>query len=565
MRTRAVAPLTTSCSFGPLPIILPILRRLRLRETIDALVPVTGRAAVTHGQVIEALVLNRLIAPRALHGVEDWSKFFAIEDALGIEPSDLNDDRLTRALDAVFPVLDKVQGTLAWRAMEDFSIDPSWIHWDMTSFVFEGDYADEEQDAQAPRVGLGKSKDRDAGLRRKQMQVGYALASDAKVPFWHRAFSGNAAEVSEVSGVMQSLLEVVRRNKFTLIGDSKLISQANLEAAFGHGICFVAPESRNRFSEWEFFQHRSEQGWEPWVVPQRTSREEPEPNTAPKTASKTRRASRTKRSSTIYLGFETQEWKQFNDELQRLRRLYIVSSEERRATRKNRKRQLRRFWEGVVKAQKNLGKYSYTTPTQVRGHIERLIGKTDLQDVIQYRVSGRQQDHRQREIATDLEISFDREAYKRKRQTDGVYTLLTNLPLEHSGQTILLRYKRQFLSERRFADLKGPLRLRPLFLKKNRRLTALVSVISFALMVYCLLEYSIAKSLKETGSSIPRLHSKRPTTTPTARMMMDAFEFCIVTKETDGDHVHFKLPLFNELQALIVQHLGIEDPWSFLD
>ncbi len=545
--------------------ILPLLRRLRLRETIDALVPVTGRAAVTHGQVIEALVLNRLISPRALHGVEDWSRSFAIQDALGIEPSDLNDDRLTRALDAVFPVLEQIQGTLAWRAMEAFSIDPSWIHWDMTSFVFEGDYADEGQDAQAPRVKLGKSKDRDAGLHRKQLQVGYALASDAKVPFWHRTFPGNAAEVSEVSGVMKSLLDVVRRNKFTLIGDSKLISQTNLETAFQHGLYFVAPESRNRFSEWEFFQHRNEQGWEPWVVPPPISEEGTDQSPAPKTASKKRRASRTKKSSTIYLGFETQEMKRFNGQLERLRRLYIASSEERRATRKNRKRQLQRFWDGVAKAQKNLGKYSYTTPTQVRGHIERLIGKTDLQDVIGYRVTGRKQAHRDREIATDLEISFDREAYKRKRQTDGVYTLLTNLPLEHSGQAILLRYKRQFLSERRFADLKGPLRLRPLFLKKNRRLTALVSVMSFALMVYCLLEYSIAKSLKETGSSIPRLYSKRPTVTPTARMMMEAFEFCIVTKETDGDHVHFKMPPFNELQTLILHHLDIEDPWSFLD
>ena len=181
-----------------------------------------------------------------------------------------------------------------------------------------------------------------------------------------------------------------------------------------------------------------------------------------------------------------------------------------------------------------------------------------------YRVSRCKQEKRGSEIATQLDIKFDQDAYKRLRQTDGVYTLLTNLPEEYSGKDILLRYKQQFNANPRFADRKGPLGLLPLFLKEKSRLEALVFVVSVALMVYGLLEYTLRRSLKETESTVPRLYSKSPTQKPTARMLLAAFEFCSVTKEDDGESITYAVQPFNQLQALIFQHLGIDDPWGFL-
>ena len=48
---------------GALPVVAQFGRRLRIAEVVDALCPVRQVAPISHGEVIEALVANRLTAP----------------------------------------------------------------------------------------------------------------------------------------------------------------------------------------------------------------------------------------------------------------------------------------------------------------------------------------------------------------------------------------------------------------------------------------------------------------------------------------------------------------------
>jgi transposase len=57
-----------------------------------------------------------------------------------------------------------------------------------------------------------------------------------------------------------------------------------------------------------------------------------------------------------------------------------------------------------------------------------------------------------------------------------------------SRDELFAAYKRQHLVEGRFSDFKGPLSVRPVFLHSNRRIAALVGVISLALLLYGLIE-----------------------------------------------------------------------------
>ena len=154
-------------NFGPFPVLVPLLHRLQLCETIDTLVPCTGYAKITHGQVIAALVLNRMISPRAIYSMGHWANHVAITEALAIPPHELNDDRILRALDAIFPQLEALQGSLAWRAIESFDLATSILHWDLASFFFEGCYEEERQDSLAPLINYGCPKPQDAGKPRK--------------------------------------------------------------------------------------------------------------------------------------------------------------------------------------------------------------------------------------------------------------------------------------------------------------------------------------------------------------------------------------------------------------
>ena len=67
--------------------------RLDIRGIVDRACPVRDVAIVTHGQVIEALIANRLTSPQPLLHVEDWARQWAVPEVFGIEPGVLNDDR----------------------------------------------------------------------------------------------------------------------------------------------------------------------------------------------------------------------------------------------------------------------------------------------------------------------------------------------------------------------------------------------------------------------------------------------------------------------------------------
>jgi transposase len=172
--------------------------------------------------------------------VQAWARDWAVGEALGVEPELLNDDRIGRALDAIAPHLDRIAGSVGVAAIEAFGIDVSRMHWDMTSISMHGEYEQVEEGFAAPR--FGHPKDRRPDL--KQVQAGIAVTGDGGVPVFHRAFDGGAGEVGQVIGVMKALQELASTRRMLIVGDSKLISYANLAAMDADGVGFVAPASK---------------------------------------------------------------------------------------------------------------------------------------------------------------------------------------------------------------------------------------------------------------------------------------------------------------------------------
>ncbi|MFE7330618.1 IS1634 family transposase [Streptomyces sp. NPDC057565] len=224
---------------GALPVAAKFLRRLDVAGTIDRLCPGRDIAHLTHGQVIEALVANRLTAPAPLWRVDRWAGEWAVEEVFGIEPELLNDDRLGRALDAIAPQLTEITDSIGARAIGEFGIDVSTFHWDMTSMSLYGAYPAEDQDEEHPRIKHGHPKDRRYDL--KQIQTGLAVTDDGAVPLLSRVIDGGAAEISQITSTMNSLRAMAGPKEFLLIADSKLISYANVSALIKAGTVFIAP------------------------------------------------------------------------------------------------------------------------------------------------------------------------------------------------------------------------------------------------------------------------------------------------------------------------------------
>ena len=135
-------------------------------------------AWISHGEVIEALVANRLTAPAPMVRVQEWAAAMAVDEAYGITPELLNDDRIARALDAVASHLDEITGSVGAAAITEFGVDVSRLHWDLTSISLYGAYP--EVDEQYPVPGWGHPKDRRPDL--KQIQTGLAVSGERRHP-----------------------------------------------------------------------------------------------------------------------------------------------------------------------------------------------------------------------------------------------------------------------------------------------------------------------------------------------------------------------------------------------
>ncbi|GAB1340792.1 hypothetical protein ACE1SV_73820 [Streptomyces sp. E-15] len=83
---------------GALPVVAEFLRRLDVAGVVDGVCPGGASAYLSHGQMVEALVANRLTSPAPLVRVGDWARTWAVEEVFGIEPDLLNDDRPARAV-----------------------------------------------------------------------------------------------------------------------------------------------------------------------------------------------------------------------------------------------------------------------------------------------------------------------------------------------------------------------------------------------------------------------------------------------------------------------------------
>jgi hypothetical protein len=492
----AYAPPSVEKLLGALPVVAEFCRRLDVAGIVDRACPVREVARVTHGQVIEALVANRLSSPRPLLRVEDWARQWAVEEVFGIAADALNDDRIGRALDAMAPELEQIVGTVGARAIATFGIDVARLHWDMTSISLYGGYDDAEDGFAAPR--WGKPKDRRPDL--KQVQTGLAVSGDGGVPVWHRAYDGGAGEVAQVVGAMEALKDLAGQRRVLLIGDSKLISRGNILAMTKAEVAFIAPAGK------PYLPAEQLQALDPGTATPVDYLAERDQETPPQ-----RRG-----SYRVLEGGITLAGKRKADADLAVRCVFVWSSARAQAAARSRTKKLDRARDDLQRVQRGLGGVHYRTPTKVADRVAAIARSR--------KVTGYLRADTGTDPATGkptLSWSFDQAALDRKAATDGWYGLLTTLtPDQADAAEILRRYKGQEVVERRYGAFKGPLGVAPMFLKDNRRIAALITVICLALLVFCLVERAIRKAIAP-AIELAGLYVGRPAK-PTGRLVFEA-------------------------------------------
>ncbi|MHB8508559.1 MAG: IS1634 family transposase [Candidatus Dormibacteria bacterium] len=467
---------------GALPLVVPVLRRLDLRGIVDRACPMRGRAHLTHGEVVEALLANRLTSPRPLYDVQGWAERFAANAWLGTPSGLLNDDRLGRALDALAGQLDEVTGALGMAAIAAFGVDAARLHWDFTSVAFCGEYA--HQDESSPRIGFGHSSDRQS--HRRQLKVAQAVTATG-VPLYHRVVSGARHEGAQTHELLERLRGLAAPKRLLLVADSALVSNDNLAACERAQMQFIARLPRSY-------------GYEETALalePDRFSK-------LTYCSERARRLPLSKRPT--FKGAEGNLNICVDGVNLNLRVLYVIGSEERQAARKSRTRLL-------AKAEQSLERIANGIAGRPAKDLEKLQRR-----VAKAVAAGRVGDLLRTELNDDgsqLQWRRDEDAVTAAERRDGLYALITNLPLSQaSASRVLKLYKDQFIVERTHHFMKGPLLVRPVFLHSNRRAAALVAICSYAVMVYGLIESTVRNEIsprRTIAGLLPEGRTARPT------------------------------------------------------
>lgn len=506
---------------GPLLLVHHYLERLGVAPIVDRAIPQRGRAQLTHGETIVALVANRLAAPAPLYDIAGWGQQAALHEVLGIPGVLLNDDRLGRALDALAPVAEHVRGAVALSALERFGACAARLHLDLTTLRFAGAYPE------SSLVSKGWGPDRRVA---RQVRVLQATNPDG-IPLYVRPHAGGAPELTCIGAALERLAELLPPG-LVVCADSALGHIKNLCEAQRAGLRFIVPLRVAAGFQQRFLDEVGFEGLRPIrYISRRDRRKRPG-------------------DRTVYKG-ALRPWgvtDPATGERHLFRVAYVWSSEEARSVAEARERALGKAEEALGRVQRGLGGPHYRTKKDVDARVAQVLtgGVEGLIEAATGSEGGR----------PTLRFSRNEEAIRQAGATDGIYALATNLPGRLSATKVLTTYKDQALVELRHRDLKGPLKVRPVFLHNDARISALIGIIGLALLVFGLIEADVRRALgpdAELSGLLPEGRAARPT----GRNILAAFQGLGLTYTPEG----IVLDRLTPTQRRILDALHVALPW----
>jgi len=253
---------TTPIGFAP--ILAHYFKKCGIVDIIDACVPVDPRRKVlTHGQAAMAMITGILFQVMQLYRICHFAKESTVLDVLlpGIAPEQYFDDRMADTLNALFYYgLGNLETQITRNMIEAFNIENNICHNDTTCAQVYGN-CDNNQSDQSIKIGFGYSKQYRNDL--KQLVWSMSVSSDSSFPLFQQAFDGNTADVDTYVKQWHNLIDLLGRQDFLFVGDSKVASKSNMAHIHDHDGFFLSPlpmyASYNRTFNDALAQHRCEE------------------------------------------------------------------------------------------------------------------------------------------------------------------------------------------------------------------------------------------------------------------------------------------------------------------
>jgi transposase len=455
---------------GALPVLLPILDALAVRDRTNALVP--SQAQIDLGQTLVLLILNRLLAPQPLYALQDWLSTTVLPQVLQISPAQCYDQRLGRALDRLYPHLGDLWAQILSQAIQVYALDLTVLHWDLTSIYFEGAYTDSHLAA------YGYSRDHRPDAKQVTLQVD--VTHEDAVPVLYAVLPGNAADITRPVPHLQALLRLLARPELAdrclrpiLVSDCKMITPEAILACHRAHLGYLGPLPPSNASE-TLLRSVTTEELVAHPLAYRPARVLPsDPRFQP------------------YQGV----WRPYlvcHDQQQVCDRALIIwSAGKQRLDEQKRKTYLKRLLNGMAAIQHKLNTRRYKQRAYVEGRLAAVRHSNPVQALVESHLEG---DDGQ------LQLTFrvNRGRLAAAQALDGRYVLATNAA-QLDAEQVLQLFKGQDRVEKQFRAVKGPLRLHPLFVRSDARIEGLVLVTLLAVVVRAIL----SRLCRQHGLTLP--------------------------------------------------------------
>ena len=360
---------------GALPVIAAYLEKLGIHEIIDEFVPWEGEVSL--GTLVDVMICNRLLNPKAQYKIGEWSQQSGICEYYGVGQDELNDDRLGRALERIAAHAFTVQSQLILRVIKKFKLDVSKIHYDISNVELYGAYERQLNEAGLANAGptplYGRTKSGRKNV--KQVQFGINVTRDGAVPIDLIPFDGSQAEVKTHLENLDRLRRMLPTSKRLYTADTKLDSPENLLLNKAHGGQFLCGGVFQPHLKEEYLRIKDQLEFVDYCP---KSKQHLPPEERPK-----------------YKAYEV--WKTLEGKVEGRRvrlkyRLLFVWSEAKAAEEaKTRERHLQKIRDEFETIEKNLNKYSLKTREKIVQRLEAAKNKYAVGDVFRYELTCRNQ------------------------------------------------------------------------------------------------------------------------------------------------------------------------------
>jgi len=484
-----------------LPMVKHFMDELDLFNLFKKYVRATPDSLVDHAESLCILTANIICDNKPLYKVQEWLSKYS--DGLVDEPIEanlFNDDRLGRALCALFDSdRHSLMTEVSCNAIRVHKLLTDEIHNDSTTITFIGNYKNPDPDAVKLKHGHNKDFRPDC----KQLVFGLNITSDGHVPLSYKLFDGNTNDDVTHIPNWNGLRTLLEKEDFIYVADCKLCSHKNLTHIAQNGGFFITIVPKDRKEVKQFLKQLKSNDIEFKDAYQVES-------------------SRKKGKINIFKTYEADQTKNG------FRIIWVHSSSKQEDDQVRRQKKIDNAMVALEKLSPKLNAYHLKTKKEIRAAVDSICkGIKQFLDVkilterkqIKVKISpGRpslKSVYKNKwEFTHSIQWQLNKQALLEVSKTDGIFPLITNTALEACD--VLKKYKSQPFLEKRLYTKKTVLEVAPVFLKKEKRIEAILFLYFTALMIVSLMERKIRMNMaKENIEKLPILpqgmNSKKPT------------------------------------------------------